>query len=909
MRALEILVIFGILAKGIVSCSDSGHSSGGEEEKNIQDVFVGKPPVVFSEIYLANTDYKDEFGDDPGWVEFYNPADTAVNLKGYSLTDDINKIPWSFGDVVIAPRTYLTIFLSGRDKPNLIPPSDSVNLIDSAVGAWTWADSGNDPPGGSTAMHSFSKSEGLGGTIITTDNSPTLTWASALVMLKFKGWENSYAIDISKNNQILLRGYLSKNSKLEIRLPHEGVDDWLAWPAVIKGTGEQNDLYAIELPPSTGTPNLKKIYGLRFSNTSNSFGTINFAFHSIIAHKRGSNVHASFQLSSRGGKLFLLDSLSQVRDSVAYPAEAKNLSFAKNFENKQWAYRLPTPNSANSNEHYAGQAQMPSTGIPRSGYFEKELSFALPPETEKGIVRCDTSGALPNENSALKSGATLNLTKTTVLRCIQFKSGSYPSDAIMGTYIIGERMPNLPIVSIAVNPTDMFDSTIGIYATGPNASSNYPYFGANYWKESELPVQIDFFESGARYAWSYPAGIKIFGNYTRANGKKSVAIGFKEKYGQKNLRYSLFPEYPNLTKFKWFVLRNNGGNFGKDYIRDMLMTSLTKGLGIDYQKGRAVIVYYNGEYFGIHNLRERSNSDYFETNYDIDENFIDLVKGNNEASRGSDADYQDILRWVGSVELNDENLEQLKTRIDLDNYTNYLQSEIYFLNKDWPGNNLKRWRSNSPVSKWKWFLYDTDFGFGGYDQIPNVKMLDFITEQNGPEYPNPPSSTLILRKLLRNENYKNAFINRFSLLLATYFESARVEARISALMAPIADEIPLDQKRWNLNASYMNGELAAIRNFGKNRPAQMQSEIEEFFGLGTSVNLTLTANGNGKILVHNLPILNNNAKFKAYPTVPITIKAVPNAGATFNAWSDGNMSAERTIGNINQIMTLEANFN
>jgi len=726
----------------LISCSD-GINHSGEESKL---VFSGNVPVIFSEIHAANADYKDEFGEKSGWVEFYNSADTVVNLKGYSLknANNANGAFWTFGDALVLPRSYLTIFFSGRDIPDLNLPS---------------------------------------------------------------------------------------------------------------------------------------------------------------------NIHVSFELNESGGELFLIDPQQQIKDSVAYPATIRDLSFAKSFENGQWAYsRPPTPNSANSYESYEGQAQQISeASIPKSGYFENALSFTLPAETEQGIIRCDSSGAIPNENSMLKSGSALNLTKTIILRCTRFKQGVYPSEPILRTYIIGERLPSLPVVSIAVNPIDMFDSIVGIYAKGPNARADYPYYRANYYNDIELPIQIDFFESGAKHAWSHLAGIKIHGGLSRTHAKKSVAIGFRKKYELKNLIYSLFPEHPNLTKFKWFILRNNGSSYANDYIRDMLMTSLTEGLGIDYQKGRPVIVYYNGEYFGIHNLRERSNSDYFDTNYGINENNIDLVDGYNIVKRGSDADYQDILRWVGNVALDDENLEQLKKRIDLDNYTNYLQSELYFSNKDWPINNLKIWRSKIPASKWKWLLYDTDHGFGFHDGLPYGKVLEYITEPTGLYFTNPPYSSLLIRKLLENENYKNAFINRFSLLLATYYAPTRVELRINALMSPIESEIPLDQQRWVFDANHMNYQLTKIRNFGKNRPEQMQKEIEEFFGLGSPVDLTLKVSGNGKILVHDLPVLNNNATFKVYSTVPIIIKAVPSGGAKFKGWSDGDKNAERTI-IVEQAATLQANF-
>jgi hypothetical protein len=882
------LIVFAIM-----SCSTSNEGIF---------VFIGNPPVMFNEVYTANVDYRDDFGEKPGWVEFYNPADTAINLKGYSLTNNASGVLWTFGDAVVLPHSYLTVFLSGRNKPDLNPPSDSVDLIKSSSNNWNWSDDRNSPPGKSTATHAFSK-DSITGKITLADNSSTeLGWSSAAVMLEFRG-------GISGTDQILLRGYLEENVNLEIRLAQTGVDDWQGWPAVIKGTGIKNDLYAIDLPLNSAFPDLKKVYGIRFAKVANEFGTVNFSFNSIVAHKKENGIHVSFELNKNGGKLFLLDSLWQVRDSVAYPAETKDLSFAKDFESGKWALsKPPTPNSINSTkETYVSQAQtIAAANIPKSGYFQNELSFTLPSGTD-GIIRCDTTGAKPSENSALISGSKLNFAKTAVLRCAQFKDGAYPSEPILRTYIIGGESPSLPVVSIAVDPTDMFDPVVGLYSIGPNASPKEPYYGANYWADTELPVQVDFFENGAKHAWSYPAGVEIFGNYSRMHPKKSVAIGFKAKYGQKTLNYPLFPEHPHLTKFNWFILRNNGNNFRTDYIRDMLMTSLTEGLGIDYQKGRAVIVYYNGKYYGIHNLRERSNEDYFETNYGIDGNYIDLVKGSNEVSNGSDVYYQDILRWLEGVALNDGNLKELEKHIDLDNYTNYMQSEIYFVNKDWPGNNLKRWRSNLVSSKWKWLLYDTDFGFGSTNPKPEVKMLDFATASNSTEYANPPHSTLIIRKLLQNQNYKNAFINRFSLLLATYYSPAKVEARINALMIPIESEIAKDQQRWSLSSSTMSRGLTTIRDFGRNRPVQMQREMEEFFKLSGAVDFTLSVNGNGKILVHNLPVLNENAVFKAYPSVPITIKAVPNAGATFHRWSDGNTNAERTV-TVGQVRRLEAEF-
>jgi len=770
----NLLVLAGIFAL-LFSCSDSekdndnpsvngDNSSSSNGDPNNGDpigdpiivkdpIFIGKSPVVFNEVYAANTSLTDEFGKTPDWLELYNPGDTSVNLKDYSLTNDKHSVYWFFGNVVIPSRSYLVVFLSGKNWPNL---------------------------------------------------------------------------------------------------------------------------------------------------TSSN------------------NVHVPFELSNEGGKLFLMGpkpSIENIRDSIAYPSRLPELSYAKKPESSEWAYSKPTPKAANSGEFYSGQTQKP-LGIQRSGHYE-ELSMTLPAETEQGAVYCDTTGALPTKSSALKSGVELNLKKTTVLRCAQFKDGAYPSESIMRTYIIG-RLTDLPIVSIAANPTDFKRE----YAKITESNKNYDF---------ELPIHVDFFERSAVHKWSYPAELGPMGAASRQWPQKSVKISFKEKYGQKNLQYPLFPDFPQLTKFKHFILRNNGNNWENDYIRDMLMTSITdaqpgetpaKGLGIDYQKGRAVVVYYNGEYYGIHNMRERSNSDYFETNYNYNEDYIDLLKTGTSGysvSRGSDADYLSLLKWLEGVSLTDAaNLKTLEEKIDIDNFTNHFQCRIYYNDADWPGNNVKIWRSNSPSTKWRYFMYDTDHGFGSWGIEKTTNMLALVTDANSTSWPNPKHSTLILRKLLENQNYKNAFINRFSLLIATYFAPTRVNAKIEALIDDIRNERDYDLARWPGKTSNSRGH-STIRDFASDRPYNgvtidyrnipaMQSQITSHFNLGSPVDFTISASGNGNVLVDNLQVLNKSAKFKAYPSVPVTLKAVPNAGAKFSKWSDGNTNAERKV-DVNGTISLTAEFN
>jgi hypothetical protein len=318
-------------------------------------------------------------------------------------------------------------------------------------------------------------------------------------------------------------------------------------------------------------------------------------------------------------------------------------------------------------------------------------------------------------------------------------------------------------------------------------------------------------------------------------------------------------------------------------------------------------VYYNGEYYGIHSIRERSTEYYFETHYDLDPEQIDLLKADNSATAGSPTEYVAMMNWLETNHLdNDKNYANVESQIDVDNFINYVQTELFMNNRDWPSNNLKKWRGTNPKTKWKWFIYDMDFGFGNeYSEFKN-NIFEFATAEDGPDWPNGPASTLLLRRLLENDNFKMAFINRMSVLLATNFEKSRLLNRINAMMSEIESEIPRDQQRWSLNASYMNSQLEKMKTFAGARQSVILSEMTEYFGLGETVEVTLSTEGSGKILVHNLPLDRSSVTIPFFKGTPVTLTAKSNGG-TFSGWSDG-VKAETRVIDPETVKSLKAIF-
>ncbi len=903
---------------GVLACSDSDSSSTTVEEichekgcskkdSSQADTLKTFPyvggPVMFTEVDPLNIEYEDHEGDDAGWVEIYNTSADTVDLSGMYLTDLLtDPFKWKFGKVKIAPNSFLIVFMSGKNYPDYVLPHDSLNMVGS--GCWTWTDSQSDPPGYSYAdplpgqkKNCFRENgEMRFGAVMQFGENEELGWSSIAVFVGTGNSDPSDVLDISATNEILMQAYITKDRKVSFRLTQPNVDDWKGYEIVFTGTGDSSTVYRARIPTGTTFPDLKNIYGTRMSPEANESQEVAVKVFSYVARNRGHEPHASFKLNKSGGCLYLMNADTAIVDSVKYPEMpvGKTWNFGTRTDGKLgFGFADATPNGLTSVTVMGERAPALDTlvELPPSGFYSSPFTVVFP---ENAVVRCEMGGKEPTLGSPEVTALQVN--STTTVRCASFVAGAFVGEETARTYVF-EEAPGVPAVFLTADPNSLFDPDSGIYMEGNFAQSTEPHYGANYWLDKEIPVLVELTEPGADSpAFAKRAGLKIFGNYSRQNAKKSVAITFREKYGDSRLKYALFPEFPELNKFKVFLLRNNGSNFGNDYIRDRLASSVSEGLGVDYQRGRFAVVYYNGEYFGIHSIRERSTEYYFETHYGLDPEEVDLLKADNSVSAGTAVDYEALMGWIENHSLeSDENYAYVESQIDVDNFINYVHTEIFANNRDWPGNNLKKWRGTNPKTRWKWFLYDLDFGYGNsYSEYTN-NIFEFAAAEDGEPWPNGPEYTLLLRRLLENDHFRASFINRMAVLLKMNFESSRVLGKINKMMAEIESEIPRDQKRWGLSASRMSRELNAIETFAKERPNVVFGELQEFFGLGKGVPVTLSVKGPGAIYVHGLELDANPMTVNFFEGYPVTVTAVPTAGGLWAGWSDGVMEQTRFV--------------
>lgn len=511
--------------------------------------------------------------------------------------------------------------------------------------------------------------------------------------------------------------------------------------------------------------------------------------------------------------------------------------------------------------------------------------------------------------------------KGIIVRTAAFKEGAMQSEINSATFFVGQNNEtDLPVISISISEDNLFDYYDGIYVPGVEfdqwrlsnpflpAQGNRP---ANYHRrgeEWEFPAHLEIFEtSGTRPDHAQNVGLRIHGGFTRAYPCKSLRIYFRSRYGQSELNYPIFRD-TTYNNYKRLILRNSGNDWRSTMMRDGLMHSIVKHLNIETSEYRPAILFINGEYWGIHNIRERYDKHYLNRVFGVNPENIDFLYDNQNVKYGDNENYQNLLSFIGNNDLEiHENYDYVQTRMDIENFIDYQISNIFFNNTDWPRTNIDYWRLRTQYDslseyghdgRWRWMLYDTDFGFGLFDGSYLHNTLEYASQWSGFSWQNPLWSTFLLRNLFLNQNFVNKFVTRFADLLNSSFRSQHVIALIEELSAKIEPEMESHIHRWSYpsDMNEWHDNLDVLQEFAQNRPYHQLEHIKEKFeniNQEFTITLDVSDNSHGYIRINTIEIHENTPGIPqdTYPwqgiyfmEVPIEIHAIPKPGYQFVEW-------------------------
>ncbi|MEX1111269.1 MAG: CotH kinase family protein, partial [Chthoniobacterales bacterium] len=504
-----------------------------------------------------------------------------------------------------------------------------------------------------------------------------------------------------------------------------------------------------------------------------------------------------------------------------------------------------------------------------------------------------------------------------VLRARVFKAGVAPGRIVTQSYLVhpdGTARYPYPVVSIATDPANLFDAAKGIYV-----SPNFRYEGSAW----ERPGHLEFFETDGSRAFAGDIGMRIHGNTTVNRPRKALRIYARNPDGPSTFNHRIFPQKATAF-FDTFLLRASGNDWGQSIFRDALVSEIAAPSGLDHMSARAAVVFIDGEYWGLHNLRDRIDEGYYFHHYGLGEvEFaqLEIPAGNGSwpvHDRGNDGagllqDFEDILRDASGNQFRSmSGYDTLAGRIDIANFIDYQIHQIWSGNTDWPGNNVRLWRAVTPDrspgahprhdGRWRWIFFDTDFALGldffyvpGHEQGPNHNTVAYASQTGGANFiGNSDNGTLLLRKALENSRFRNEFINRFADLLNTTLSADRAAAKLEEFRALYAPGMAEHVARWNQPYNW-NNELARIANYLALRPAAVRGHLAGRFGLtGTAdVTVDVAQGGRGTVKINSIGLEDSTPGVPGQPYpwtgtyfrgVPVTLEAAPAPGYRFAHW-------------------------
>ena len=842
--------------------------------------------VLINEIMSDNDlTIEDGLGDFTDWIEIFNPNDTSVNLGAYYLSDDAgDPLKWEIPDLNLQAGGFQLVFASGMDTvilprqwSTLISWGDEWNYLPGLEEPTSsWIDAGFDDSGWLVGKTGIGYDDGDDSTII----EPTLSLycrknfevedAAAVVAASFD-------IDYDDGFVAYLNGVEIARANVEGNPPSFDQEATVAQDAVVIEGGkparfkltEQHlallqdggNLLAVQVHNANITSSdLSFIPFFSIASPGNPGGPGPDPFLELESH--GGLYHANFKIDSDGEDIFLSSPGRILIDSVKAVDLKGDQSFGREEDGSDiWkVFHQPSPGSSNN----LGNALFFSH---ERGFHQK--AFYLKIQSERVMtIRYTLNGSEPKAESPIFPDSLLvdsrenspnvfsmipttqpppmNVlkawepppglsNKTVVFKCRSFSDGAATSPVYAATFIVdplGSDRYSLPVFSFMTDSLNLFDYDSGIFVPGifadpeDNRTGNFFERG----KEWEKPVHIEYFEANGETALVQDGGLRIHGQYSRRAAQKSLRLYARNDYGKKYFTHPMLPGRDH-DSYKRLILRTTMTTFDSRY-GDAFIADLLRDLDFEIQDYQPVIVFMNGEYWGIHNMREYIDEHYINALYpEVHEDSVNILRMNGQVMEGNNQNYWPMIDFVKNNDLGEsDNFEHILSLIDYSNYLDYTVTEIFLANIDWPGNNVIYWQSQSEGSKWRWILNDLDASFVD----PERNLLAQATDSVSTRWPNPQWSTLFFRSMLKNETFRSDFICRSMELLQEEFHPDQVIGRIPGYRDRFVPEMEEHILRWNHPSSeeqWTSYYDSVMVRFANTRPVYFLNQMTDIFGI------------------------------------------------------------------------------
>ena len=651
-----------------------------------------------------------------------------------------------------------------------------------------------------------------------------------------------------------------------------------------------------------------------------------------------------FKLSASGGdELFLSDADGNVLQRVSLPPLEKDETYSLQ-QSGEWQLTDPTPLEANGEGiPYVEKVYVASPRFSHeAGFYDDPFDLTL--EGYKTYqLYYTTDGSVPDENAALYTGPihiedatnqpnTLSMRtdimvngatapsdlikKATIIRAVAIDPDGNRSNVVTNTYFVGfqnyEAYQNIAVLSIVADPYDLFDEQDGIYVRGKTYQewlsdenrdqdlvteripTNYKQRG----KEWEIPVDIQWFDAENLLQLSQGVGLRIHGDWSRENAKKSFNLYARKEYGASTFQYGILA---GLTGKEKLVVRTN-------LARDSLLHALLQETGLPVSLCTPCLTFINGEFWGLYEIRDKQDVTDIASFFGLKKEDLIVVK-NQELAAGTTPDeiedksskgvHKYLVSEISKIDASTpKGYEAIDSLIDVDNYITQIAGNAFLNNTDTSyRHNFTIWRTAEKGSgqyedgRWRWIFQDMDMCCYSYEGVK--QMILSLPED------------MIFNTLWKSSAFQTKFLTRIMDFANVELTPEYVQEFISPILTSYDPYLRETYVRFPGKNSSVNKpgtkEISTLMSFFKTRRDAVIQQLTETFKLtrGTST-ISLTGLTDGialEINGHQAHIYGNSwtgVYFKGC-TVSFTAGDIP--GYQFAGWyEDGQLiSEERTL--------------
>ncbi len=520
--------------------------------------------------------------------------------------------------------------------------------------------------------------------------------------------------------------------------------------------------------------------------------------------------HTSFKLTqTTTEKIILSNTLGVIIDSLTIRPNQVDNSRGR-FPNGSGTWQVftnPTP-GVNNTAGFTDYAETPTLSL-QAGVYPNAQVLTINVSDAAATIRYTTNGADPTGTSTQYAGP-INITANTIIKaaCFPANAAFRPSFIETNTYLIGVSH-TMPIVCLG--------------------SDNYNNLFNN--QMPEIVASCEYFNSAGVFQFEAVGESDPHGNDSWAYPQKGVDFVVRDQYGYDNdIDYQLFPTKPR-TKFQRFMLKAGasdnypftGGSGGGCHLRDAFIQSLAEkaNLNVDLRSNDHCVVYINGQYWGLYEMREKvGDPDYTNYYWGQKEEDLDFLQywGGMNVQYGNTNDWDNLYAYIMANDLSvTANYNAVAARYDIASAIDYIILNTWSVNSDWINWNTMWWRgTGTPAVKWKYALWDMDNTFNLGQNFSGWPTTGFTADpcalDDNFENAGPNEGHLdMFNRLMANPEFKQRYVNRYAQLINTSLSCDYALAHLDSIINHITPEMPEQIARWGGSMAEWQSHLDFIR--------------------------------------------------------------------------------------------------